>query len=77
MARPIEELKRELLELAPEERAQLAHELIVSLEESTDSDVEAAWFGEILRRDAEVERGEAKLIPAEDALRQIRIALKR
>lgn len=50
---------RQALELEPDERAVLAAELLVSLEESKD-DVQRAWAAEIERRsmDASIERGE-------------------
>ena len=63
------------LALSPNERAWLASELIASLDESTDSDVEAAWAAEIERRIAEVESGEAETISWEEARARIRARL--
>ena len=63
------------LALSPNERAWLASELIASLDESKDSDVEAAWATEIERRIAEVESGEAETISWEEARTRIRAAL--
>lgn len=78
MARPLKEIEQELLSLPQEERARLAHELIVSLDkdEQTEEDVEAAWLEETKRRDAEIERGEVRAIPADEALRRAHEALK-
>ena len=62
MARPLKEIEQELMNLSHEERARLAHELIVSLDqdEQTEEGVEAAWLEEVKRRDAEIERGEVR-----------------
>jgi putative addiction module component (TIGR02574 family) len=54
------------------ERAQLAEDLLASLQEATAPDVEAAWDQEILRRLEEVDRGVATLVPAEDVFAQAR-----
>lgn len=65
------------LTLPPNERAWLASELIASLDESTDPDVEAVWATEIERRIAEVETGEAKLTDWEEARTRIRETLSK
>ncbi len=64
-----------VLALPPNERAWLASELIASLDESKDSDVEAAWAVEIERRIAEVESGEAETTSWEEARTRIRSTL--
>lgn len=78
MARPLKEIEQELMNLSPEDRARLAHELIVSLDKDgqTEEGVEAAWLEEVKRRDAEIERGEVRAIPADEALRRAHEALK-
>ena len=63
------------LALSPNERAWLASELIASLDENRDSDVDAAWAAEIERRIAEVESGEAETISWEEARTRIRATL--
>jgi putative addiction module component (TIGR02574 family) len=63
------------LALPPDERAWLAAELIASLNEGEDSDVEAAWAAEIERRIAEVESGEAETVSWEEARTRIRATL--
>lgn len=79
MARSLMEIEQELLSLPQAERARLAHRLIVSLDEDVppDEGVEAAWIEEVKRRDAEIERGDAQLIPAEEAMRRVSEALKK
>jgi putative addiction module component (TIGR02574 family) len=65
------------LALPPNERAWLASELIASLDESKDSDVEAAWASEIERRIDEVESGEAETSSWEEARTRIRAKLSK
>jgi putative addiction module component (TIGR02574 family) len=62
----VEELSARAKTLSAEDRARLAEELLESLDQEPESEVEAAWDREIERRVAEVEAGTAKLIPAED-----------
>lgn len=72
------DLLEQAMSLPVRARATLAAELIHSLEEDEpDEDVEAAWAAEIKRRVAEVEAGTAKLVPADEALRDIRAAIAR
>ena len=63
------------LALPSDERAWLAAELIASLDDGADADVEAAWAAEIERRIAEVESGEAETVSWEDARARIRATL--
>lgn len=62
----LEELSKKAQTLTVEERAQLAQELLESVDRDADPAVQAAWEAEISGRIAKYERGEAKLIPAED-----------
>ena len=66
MSALLDELSKKAQSLAVEERAQLAQELLESVERDADPDVQAAWEAEIADRIAKYERGEAKLIPAEE-----------
>jgi putative addiction module component (TIGR02574 family) len=71
----VQELEAEVLKLPSPERAQLAHRLIVSLDEDDDEDpaeIERAWEEEIRRRIAELEAGTAELIPAEEVFAELR-----
>lgn len=72
MSSLLAELSQRARELPPDERAQLAEELLGSLQEQPAPDVEAAWDAEIHRRIGEYERGEAKLVPAEDVFAEAR-----
>ena len=66
MSALLDELSKKARSLAVEERAQLAQELLESVERDADPDVQAAWEAEIADRIAKYGRGEAKLIPAEE-----------
>jgi putative addiction module component (TIGR02574 family) len=50
----MEKLKTELAELTPAERAELAHFLIDSIDDSWDEGSEAAWDDELARRAEEI-----------------------
>lgn len=67
----VEELSRRARDLSPEERVQLAEEILATVHEQ-DEEVDAAWDAEIKRRIAEVENGTAKLIPAEEVFARLR-----
>ena len=52
------------LKLEPAERARIAHEIIVSLDdEPADEGVEEAWEQELAQRAAEIDSGAVKLEP--------------
>ena len=72
MSALLEELSKKAKELALEERAQLAQELMESVDQESDPEVEAAWETEIASRIARYERGETKLIPASDVFEAAR-----
>ena len=64
-----EEVLREALTLPVEERADVAAELLASLDAASDEDpaeVEAAWAAEIERRACRVMSGESRGLPWED-----------
>jgi putative addiction module component (TIGR02574 family) len=77
MSTLIEELSARAKSLPPEDRARLAEELLESLEQDPDTEVEAAWDREIEHRVADVEAGTAKLIPAEDVHEEARRLIRR
>jgi putative addiction module component (TIGR02574 family) len=58
--------------LPEQERAELAHDLIMSLDGPKDTGVEEAWDQEILRRIAEVDAGQAKLLDRAELRRRMR-----
>ncbi len=66
-------IKEQAKALQPEERADLAHELITSLEDELDPDIENLWDQEVARRVADIKSGKAKGRIAEDVLAEIRV----
>lgn len=60
MSALLEELSKKARALDVEERAQLAQELLVSVERESDPEVQAAWDAEIADRIAKYEVGPAK-----------------
>ncbi|OGW17139.1 MAG: hypothetical protein A3G93_09535 [Nitrospinae bacterium RIFCSPLOWO2_12_FULL_45_22] len=72
MSLQLQEVVNKALNLSPEERAELAHELILSLDDTRDKEVETAWDAEIESRVREIKSGKAKGRPAEDILAEIR-----
>jgi putative addiction module component (TIGR02574 family) len=67
-----EKLKGEALQLDEEDRAELAYQLLRSLDEQEDDDTCAAWESELERRLQEMEEGSVRGIAAEDALAEMR-----
>lgn len=69
MSQEANELLQRALTLPDTDRAELAGNLIASLDTSVDEDVEAAWQREAVRRLHEVQSGEIKPVSWE-AVRQ-------
>lgn len=67
----LERLRSELLSLSEPERAELAHELITSLDAPADEGVEEAWDREVVRRIAQIDSGQAKLLDREEFRKRI------
>ncbi len=65
-------LLEQALKLPVNERAELAEQLLRSLDPVADQDVEAAWQKEVQRRLSEVERGVAEMIPWEEVRERLR-----
>lgn len=76
-----EELESEALKLPIKGRAELAHRLLHSLheeeeEEVGDPDIQQAWVEEAERRHQEFLEGKAESIPGEQAIEEVRAALR-
>jgi putative addiction module component (TIGR02574 family) len=63
---------KEALKLTADERAEMVEQLIASLDEAPDTDVERAWQEEVQRRLQQVEHGEVKTIPWEEVQKRLR-----
>jgi putative addiction module component (TIGR02574 family) len=68
----LDPLKAQLSNLSAAERADLAHFLIVSLDEVSDPDAAELWDKEIQKRVAEIKRGEVQPVAAEQVFRELR-----
>lgn len=71
MTKPAAAVLAEALRLDARARADIAAELLASLDGPADPDAEAAWAVEIQRRVAAIEGGTARLEPWEDVRRRI------
>jgi putative addiction module component (TIGR02574 family) len=67
------EIFQKALQLSAKERADLVHQLLLSLDaDAQDADYEAAWRDELNRRLDAVESGSCDLVDGDDALNEIR-----
>lgn len=71
MTENAERVKRAVLQLPENERAELAQLLIQSLDHGWDANAEAAWDAELERRLKRLEDGSARLRPAFEVLDEI------
>jgi len=71
----LEELEAEIKNLNLKDRSALAKRIIQSLDELSESEIEALWVEEAERRLDELEQGLAREIPAEEALRRVRAGI--
>jgi len=71
-----ETLEHTVLHWPPQQRAELAHKLLLSLEEQSETEIAEAWRSEALRRSANIDNGTVKTISAEDAHGAIRQLLE-
>jgi len=72
----LERIRTEVLELTRAECAELAHDLIVSLDEPEEGGVEDAWDREILHRISLIDTGQAKLLDREEFRQKMRARYK-
>lgn len=72
----LDEILRAALELPPSARAMLAGLLLESLDDSEQTELDAAWSEEIERRIRDIDEGRVKLIPGEEVLAELRSRFK-
>ena len=72
-----ESAKEIALELPEHERAELASDLVASLDGPPDLDAAQLWEAEILRRLQEIDQGTANFLTPEEVLAGIRIRLQK
>ena len=68
----IEEILHDAVALPPDVRTELTERLIESLAEDISPEITNAQLTEVRRRIAQVESGEAALIPGDEALARVR-----
>lgn len=61
-----ETIEQTALHLPIQQRAELAHKLLLSLEEQNDDEIAQAWHAEAIRRATELDSGLADTVSAED-----------
>lgn len=71
-----ERIRNEAAALSSEERAELAHFLLQSLDPTENSEFQAEWDEELERRADEIRSGLVAGIPAEQAFEQLRSRFK-
>lgn len=71
MTKRAEKMLKECKNWPPEERADLAAQILESLDENQEVDVYQAWDAEIAARLEELDKGLVELIPAEEVHREI------
>ena len=71
MLKAAEHVLADALRLEPESRADVAAELLASLDGPADPDAEQAWDAEIARRIAAIEAGSIRLEPWSEVKRRI------
>jgi len=71
-----EELKAKALRLDPEARAELARELLASLDDLSEAEISKLWLNEAIRRDDELDSGAARAHPADEVLDRARTRRK-
>ncbi|MEI7868604.1 MAG: addiction module protein [Candidatus Methylumidiphilus sp.] len=72
----IDTLRIEALSLPIQERAQLAEQLLASLDELSEAETEQLWLQEAARRAAEMDQGLVQRISADEVRREALALLK-
>ncbi len=68
----LRQVRDQALELSQNERAELAHDLLESLDGPADDKHDAAWDSEIQRRVAELDAGTVDMVDADEVARRVR-----
>lgn len=71
-----ETLERTVLHLPLQQRAELAHKLLLSLEEQSEDEIAEAWRAEALRRSDEIDSGLIDTVSSEEVSAAARALLK-
>ena len=71
-----ETIRREALSLPVRERAELAEQLLSSLDALSETEIAQLWLQEAARRAEELDQGLAKRVSADEVRRQAQALLK-
>lgn len=74
---PLHKVRSDALELPEQQRAELAHDLIASLDGAAEPGSESAWDDELNRRADAVASGQAHLVDRAEFSRRMRERLSR
>ena len=69
-------LQEAALDLPPNERADLARKLLLSLDDPSEEELAQTWLLEAEQRAGEIDRGEVEAISAEEVRRKARALLR-
>lgn len=72
----VETIRREALSLPVQERAELAEQLLSSLDALSEAEIEQLWLQEAARRADEMDRNLTKRVTAEEVRGQAQALLK-
>ena len=72
----IKDIEAEALALPREDRASLAHRLLLSLEEVSDAEFDRVWAEESAKRAADTDARPALFIPADEVAKKARTLLR-
>ena len=72
----METLEDTVLHLPIQQRAELAHKLLLSLEDQSEGEIAEAWRIEALRRSAEIDSGLVDTVSSEEVSAAARALLK-
>lgn len=72
----LETVRREALALPLDERAALAEQLLSSLDELSESEVEQLWSKEAARRATQIDQGQVELLSSETFEREVQALLR-
>jgi putative addiction module component (TIGR02574 family) len=75
MARILDDIRDEALQLGVEERGALADSLMESFMTAEEREIQEAWLDEAERRLADYEAGRADSIPYDEVMRKLRARL--
>lgn len=73
----LDKVRSEALGLPEADRAELAYNLVASLDAPADVDAEQAWDAEVLRRLSEIDAGTADLVDRKELSRRMRERINR